>query len=85
MNIITSLHVFLEQSFHNRRKYQQVYMKIDTNECLLFFFKISWDMLWGGGQPFESKAYDDGTFDGVNQFGDMSTEWRDEQLALRKK
>ena len=32
----TSLHVFLEQSFHNRRKYRKVYMKTDTNYCLLF-------------------------------------------------
>ena len=45
--------------------------------------EASWDLLWGGGQPFESEAYDNGTFEGVNQFGDMVTEWRDVQLSLR--
>ena len=38
-------------------------------------------MLWGGGQPYESKEYDDGTFTGGNKFGDMATTWRDEIIA----
>ena len=45
--------------------------------------EASWDLLWGGGQPFESESYDNGTFEGLNQFGDMVTEWRAVQLSLR--
>ena len=43
--------------------------------------EASWDMLWGEGQPYESKEYDDGTFTGGNQYGDMATSWRDEIIA----
>ena len=43
--------------------------------------EASWDLLWGGGKPFDSTYYDDGTFVGVNKFGDMATSWRDEIIA----
>ena len=43
--------------------------------------EASWDIMWGGGQPFNSVAYDNGTFKGLNKFGDMATNWRDEELA----
>ena len=52
---------------------------IDTAPYRLI--EASWDMLWGGGQPYESTDYDDGTFIGGNKFGDMATEWRDEVIA----
>ena len=42
--------------------------------------EASWDGLWGGGAPFDSKKYDEGTFDGFNQFGDMATGYRDQKL-----
>ena len=44
--------------------------------------EASWDLLWGGGKPFESTDYDDGTFVGVNKFGDMATTWRDKIIAV---
>ena len=43
--------------------------------------EASWDIRWGGGQPFESDAYDNGTSKGLNEFGEMATTWRDEQIA----
>ena len=46
--------------------------------------EASWDSLWGGGQPYESTDYDDGTFTGGNEFGDMATSWRDELIAEMK-
>ena len=39
------------------------------------------DSRWGGGEPFSSKKYDDGTFTGNNEFGDIATEYRDKKLA----
>ena len=39
------------------------------------------DNKWGGGEPFSSKKYDDGTFGGNNEFGDIATEYRDKKLA----
>ena len=44
--------------------------------------EASWDGLWGGGAPFDSKKYDEGTFDGFNQFGDMATDYRDCKLKI---
>ena len=39
--------------------------------------EASWDPLWGGGAPYESKVYDENRFEGFNQFGDMATKYRD--------
>ena len=39
------------------------------------------DNKWGGGEPYSSKKYDDGTFRGNNEFGDIATEYRDKKLA----
>ena len=39
------------------------------------------DPRWGGGEPFTSERYDDGTFRGNNEFGDIATEYRDKRLA----
>ena len=46
--------------------------------------EASWDSLWGGGAPFGSPKYDDKTWDGFNQFGDMATAYRDEIIEKRK-
>ena len=46
--------------------------------------EASRDPLWGGGAPFESTKYDDGTWEGFNQFGDLATRHRDEKLKERK-
>ena len=37
----------------------------------------------GGGESFESEVglYDNGTFEGLNQFGEKATKWRDEHIA----
>ena len=43
--------------------------------------EASVDPKWGGGAPFTSKKYDEGTFEGANEFGDIATEYRDKKLA----
>ena len=45
--------------------------------------EASWDSNWGGGAPFESPIYDENRFTGHNQFGDMATTYRDEELKQR--
>ena len=37
-----------------------------------------------GSQPFESDAYDHGTFKGLNEFGEMATTWRHKQITKFK-
>ena len=39
------------------------------------------DPRWGGGERYSSKKYDEGTFEGNNDFGDTVTEYRDKKLA----
>ena len=47
----------------------------------LRLIEASMDPRWGGAAPFSSKKYDDGTFTGGNEFGDIATEYRDKKLA----
>ena len=46
--------------------------------------EASRDPLWGGGAPYESNKYDDASFEGFNQFGDLATRHRDTKLKERK-
>ena len=45
--------------------------------------EASTDTRWGGGVPFHSELYDTGKFPGGNEFGILSTRYRDRKIEER--